>query len=207
MRKRRSGHNIKNDPVMRRERAEMQLYKVFWALRAFTCRATYGRVGNFSYLGRPVSVVGRKNIYLGNKVRIYPGSRMETLGEGKIIIKDDCSIAQNFHCTAGGMLVIGRHTTILGNVYITDIRHEYQNIGVHIMEQPIKIEKTEIGENCFIGFGAAIQPGTILGKQCIVGAHSLVTGEFPDYCVIVGCPAKIIKKYDLDLEKWIRVEH
>lgn len=43
---------------------------------------------------------------------------------------------------------------------------------------------------------AVIQAGTILGKQCIVGSNAVVRGHFPDYCVIVGVPARIVKRYD-----------
>lgn len=53
--------------------------------------------------------------------------------------------------------------------------------------------------------GAAIQAGTVLGKQCIVGANSVVRGTFPDYCVIAGVPAKIIRKYNAESHSWERV--
>lgn len=44
--------------------------------------------------------------------------------------------------------------------------------------------------------------GTILGEQCIVGANAVVRGIFPDYCVIVGVPAKIIKRYNPSTKSW-----
>lgn len=44
-----------------------------------------------------------------------------------------------------------------------------------------------------MGYGVAIQAGTHLGKHCVVGTHSVVKGNFPDYCVLVGCPARVIK--------------
>ena len=44
--------------------------------------------------------------------------------------------------------------------------------------------------------------GTKLGKQCVVGANSVVRGEFPDYCVIVGAPARVVKKYNPDTKIW-----
>lgn len=53
--------------------------------------------------------------------------------------------------------------------------------------------------------GVAIQAGTILGEQCIVGANSVVRGTFPDYCVIAGVPAKIIKIYNKESGEWVRV--
>ena len=67
------------------------------------------------------------------------------------------------------------------------------------------VKDTIIGENCFIGYGVAIQAGTKLGKQCIVGANAVVRGDFPDYSVIAGVPAKIIRKYNFDTKTWDRV--
>ena len=64
---------------------------------------------------------------------------------------------------------------------------------------------TAIGENCFIGYGAVIMPGTVLGRQCIVGANSVVKGVYPDYCVIAGVPARIIRRYNFQTEEWEKV--
>lgn len=165
----------------------------------------FGRFGNFSYIGKPVSLLGTKNIYIEDKVRIYPGLRMEAYNNAKIIIRENTSIAQNVHITAKSEpLIIGKNTTILGNVFITNIDHGYQNIEKHILEQNWKIKKTEIGEGCYIGFGAGIQAGTILGKHCIVGANAIVRGIFPDYSVIVGVPGRIVRKYNEKTMQWER---
>ena len=51
---------------------------------------------------------------------------------------------------------------------------------------------------------STILPGTKLGKHCVVGANSVVSGEFPDYCVIVGAPARIVKHYDFEIHKWVK---
>ena len=132
---------------------------------------------------------------------------METHNGGRIEIEEDVSIGQNFHITASGEnpVKIGKKSTILGNVFITNIDHEYQRIGVHILKQPFIEKKTEIGENCFIGYGACIQAGTILGKQCIVGANAVVRGVFPDYCVIVGVPARVVKQYNTEAKTWNKI--
>lgn len=184
----------------------MQLRKLLWHFNLDLKRFTFNKIGFFSYMGPAISLVGQKRISIGNRVRIYPGCRMETHDNGEIIINDDCSIAQNFHITSSELpLVIGAKTTILGNVFITNIDHEYKNIDQHIMEQPMITKRTEIGENCFIGFGAAIQAGTVLGKQCIVGSNAVVRGEFPDYSVIVGAPAKVVKQYNKETGEWERI--
>lgn len=184
----------------------MTLQKLFWALRGLIYKISFGKFGKFSYLGKPISIVGAKNIFIEDKVRIYPGIRMEAANGGSILINEDCSIAQNVHITADGeRLSIGSGTTILGNSFVTNLDHEYQEIDVPILKQNRNVKTTIIGENCFIGMGACIQAGTILGKQCIVGANAVVRGVFPDYCVIVGVPARIVKRYNFEKNIWEKV--
>jgi acetyltransferase-like isoleucine patch superfamily enzyme len=182
----------------------MNIRKYFWAVRAILYKPFFNKVGWKSYIGKPLILEGAKRVSIGKKVRIYPGLRIVTHGKnGNIIIEDDVSIGQNVHITSSESdLIIGSKTTILGNVFITNIDHDYQEINVHIMKQAYLTKTTKIGDNCYIGYGSAIQAGTILGNQCIVGANSVVRGEFPDYCVIVGAPAKIIKKYNPETQEW-----
>lgn len=49
-----------------------------------------------------------------------------------------------------------------------------------------------IGNNTFVGVGAIILPGTIIGKFCIIGAGAVVKGKIDDYSIMVGNPAKRI---------------
>lgn len=181
----------------------MILSKFFWILRAVVLSPFFGQIKFPSYIGKPLFILGLKKIFIGKKVRIFPNVRLEVHGaNSKITIGDNVGIAQNVHITSGSNLVIGKNTTILANVFITNIDHDYRELGVPILEQKNVIRETIIGENCFIGIGAAIQAGTILGKQCIVGTNSVVRGNFPDYCVIVGNPAKIIKQFNFETQKW-----
>lgn len=185
----------------------MDIRKVFWAIRGVIYKLQFGRFGKLSYIGKPVSIRGKRNIFVEDRVRIYPGIRMEAIGDGRIRISEGTSIGQNVHITAEeNELVIGKNVTILGNTFVTNIDHDYRKIGTHILRQKRIIKKTFIGDNCFIGMGAAIQAGTILGKQCIVGANAVVRGVYPDCCVLVGAPAKIVRKYSETTGKWERIE-
>ena len=179
--------------------------KLFWGLRAVLYAPFFGKMGMPSYLGKPIFLKGIRQVFIGKKVRILPHLRMETQDGGTIVIKDDVVISQNVHLTSAGKLEIGKSTLILANVFITNIDHDYTEIGKHVVKQKIYVKDTIIGENCFIGIGAAILPGTILGKQCVVGANAVVRGSFPDYCVIVGSPARIVKKYNPTTQIWEKV--
>lgn len=52
---------------------------------------------------------------------------------------------------------------------------------------------TYIGDRCFIAMNAIIMPGVKIGRECIVGAGSVVTKDVPDHCIVAGNPAKIIR--------------
>lgn len=53
-----------------------------------------------------------------------------------------------------------------------------------------------IGDDCWIGGGAVICPGVILGRRVVVGAGSVVTKSFPDDVVVAGNPARVIRRLD-----------
>lgn len=178
--------------------------KIAWFIRTnLFYRIRFKKIGLVTYIGKVTHIYGGRKISIGNKVRIFPGLRIETHRNGSIVIGDNISIGQNFHLISSDeVLEIGKDTTISGNVFITNIDHNYEKIDTHILDQEYIIKKTLIGENCFIGYGAALQAGTILGKQCVVGANSVVRGTFPDYCVIAGAPAKIVKRYNAETNTW-----
>jgi acetyltransferase-like isoleucine patch superfamily enzyme len=180
-------------------------FKIFWVARALVYKLFLGSFGLPGYIGKPCFLLGFSKIYIGKRVRIFPGLRAEVHGNGRIVVGDNVSIGQNAHITCAGFLEIGRNTVMSGDVMITDIDHEFQEIGVPILDQPWKVSETVIGENCFIGLGARIQAGTRLGRHCIVGTSSVVKGEFQDYSVIVGSPARVVKVYCPESKKWERV--
>ena len=57
--------------------------------------------------------------------------------------------------------------------------------------------KIKIGSNVFIGINCIILLNTTIGDNCIVGAGSVVRGQFPDNSVIVGNPAKVISNINI----------
>ena len=70
------------------------------------------------------------------------------------------------------------------------------------------MDEVFIGSNCKIYNNVVILPGTKLGNHCIVGANSVVRkAEYPDYSIIVGNPAKIVKKYNFISSKWEKYDN
>lgn len=96
--------------------------------------------------------------------------------------------------------------------FIADYNHAYKDISLPVKLQDnsfIPKENGEpnltIGEGSWIGAHAVIVGNVKIGKHCIIGANSVVTHDLPDYCVVVGAPAHIIKKYNFSTKQWERI--
>lgn len=63
----------------------------------------------------------------------------------------------------------------------------------------------EIGSGCWIGKNAVIVGNVRIGRNSVVGANSVVNRDVPDYCVVAGAPAVVVKRYDAILGSWVKV--
>lgn len=124
----------------------------------------------------------------------------------KIIIGDGCQIGSGFTISIANRGIVEKNVIIAPNVYISDCSHNYENIGIPIMYQGITSITNEIiiGENSWIGANSLIVGNVHIGRGCVVGANSYVTKNIPDYSIVAGSPAKIIKMYDTITGQWVR---
>jgi acetyltransferase-like isoleucine patch superfamily enzyme len=93
-----------------------------------------------------------------------------------------------------GKIYIGDYTQIASNVIIISANHDLYDSRKHIPNE------VRIGKYCWIGAGAKIMPGVVLGDFTIIGAGAIVTKSFLNgHCVIAGNPARLIKELDVNL--------
>ena len=59
-----------------------------------------------------------------------------------------------------------------------------------------------IGDDCWIATNVVIVGSVRIGKHVVIGANSVVVNDIPSFCVAVGTPAKVIKKYNFDNNEW-----
>ena len=182
----------------------------------FSCfkKVTFGSFGRQSLIDKPLLIAGRKHIFVGNKVYIRKGARIEMVVKWnnqafnpRLIIEDGVTIEQSLHLSCANSIIIEKNVEINSFVFITDIDHDYSDTFVPIKDQKLLVkEATIIGENSFIGTGVKIMAGCKIGKHCIIGANAVVTHDIPDFSVAVGIPATVIKQYNFDLKQWIETK-
>ncbi|WP_404970326.1 acyltransferase [Vibrio campbellii] len=180
------------------------LHNLSCKLRGIFHRLCTGKTKNIFDLSIGAHVRISGNVIFSGKNKILWGGRVESSGNGIIFLGEGVNVQQHCHITCGEKVSIGDNTAITANVTITDIIHPYQDIGIAPVYQEINTRPVVIEENCLISNNAVILPGSHLGKHTIVAANSVVCGlKTKGYCVVAGSPAKVVKFYDADLEKWL----
>jgi len=109
-----------------------------------------------------------------------------------IEIGNNVSINEFCYLHGKGGIVIGDNVRIAPAVGIFSFNHKFADRKTPIVKQGYDEKEVFIGQDCWIGYGVTITAGVRLGRGCVVGAGAVVTGDFPDYSVIAGVPAKVI---------------
>ena len=122
-----------------------------------------------------------------------------------IVIENDVFINSYFCALSACRLTIGHDTFIGPNVLVTNENHGLDPTIMNYGLQPLLVGDVIIENNCWIGGHVIILPGVIVGHHSIVGAGSVVTKSIPAYSIAAGNPARVIKKWDFTLRKWINV--
>lgn len=146
-----------------------------------------------------------KSSFLSNLVGLYSRTIIVTRSPGAVIeIGDNVGIS-GATIYARKKICIGDNTCVGGNCKILD--NDFHPIEAEMRSKLLNDEnggdsglvpskEIVIGKNCFIGCNSIILKGTVLGDGCVVGAGAVVCGKFEDNCVIVGNPARVVKRIE-----------
>lgn len=125
-----------------------------------------------------------ENSMVRQGVHIIMGDRMK--------IGNNVSIMYNFVCMSRGGVVIEDNVSIAANTQILTNNHDEKQHRI-LLCKPVVIKK-----NAWIGAGVTILPGVTIGENAIVGAASVVTKDVPPNTIVVGNPARVLRKVDME---------
>ncbi len=165
----------------------------------------FGAFGRGTAICFPVtSLYGERYIRIGADTIIGPHVTLsagiapshELEGETAVSIGDRCLIGRGSGIVAHESIEIGDDVFTGHHIYVTDANHGYEDPDLPVGRQFGKAKPVRIGSGSWIGHGAIVLPGARIGEHVVVGAGSVVTGDLPDYCVAVGIPARVIRRYE-----------
>lgn len=124
----------------------------------------------------------------GKNVNFEHGARFDS----DISIGDNSGIGIN--CLVTGSAVIGSNVMMGPECILYSRNHAHDSITVPMNTQGFEQEKpVRIGDDVWLGARAMILPGVTVGSHCIIGAGAVVTKDVPDYAIVGGNPARILR--------------
>jgi maltose O-acetyltransferase len=110
----------------------------------------------------------------------------------QITIGDHSGIGVN--CYLYGEIRIGNDVMMGPEVIVLTINHQFDRLDVPMRLQSYYPPKpVTIGDDVWIGTRVIILPGVTIGKGVIIGAGAVVTRDVPDYAIVGGNPANVIR--------------
>ena len=166
----------------------------------------FAEIGSRSRLIR-TKVDGYKRISIGTQVYINDKTWLACRpltgnNDCSISIGDGTYVGRFCHIYATSKIEIGKKVLMADKVYLSDNVHGYQNISQPVIDQPVEqLNPVIIMDGAWLGENVCVIGATV-GKNSVVGANAIVTKNIPDYCVVVGSPAYIIKRFNFETNQW-----
>lgn len=160
------------------------LTHIKWLLGSYAyCMINYVR-------GRRLARIGKSNIHPTAIIR-----------EGQYVsIGDHCLINHNNLIQAGkseyGSITIGNYVHTGANVMMLAFNHGFYTKDVPTKEQDYMDAPIVIKDDVWIGGGSIILAGVTIGRGAIIAAGAVVNKDVPDYAIVGGVPAKVLKYRD-----------
>jgi acetyltransferase-like isoleucine patch superfamily enzyme len=157
------------------------------------------RFGNLRFVHLEDNVIVNRDCWISTVVRA---------GEPppRLVIEAGASIGMGATIAAAREVVLGEHVMLARNVYIADHGHAFEDVQTPSMLQGIRdVRPVSIGDGVWLGQNVCVLPGVRIGRHSVIGANSVVTRDVPDFCVAVGMPARVVKRYNAATKEWEKV--
>lgn len=167
--------------------------------------ARFGSFGADTSIGFPAAtLMGTRAIHLGSgtlvgrqaTLAVGYGPDDPNLPERGLVVGDRCVLGERVTIVAHTSVVIGDAVWFGQDVFVSDAGHGYQDPDLPIGQQFGDHQPVTIGSGSWLGHGSIVLPGAQIGRNVVVAAGSVVRGVVPDFSVVGGAPAKLLRRYE-----------
>lgn len=146
----------------------------------------YGVVGRFALwmrkiVCRPLFKETASNFSVGSGASFGNGATL--------VLRDHANLGPRFSLSGRGLLTVGAHVAMGCDCMVITQNHRYLAEGYDGFE----VKGVTIGDHVWIGHRVIILPGVQIGRHAIIGAGAVVVKAVPEYSIVAGNPAKVVK--------------
>lgn len=178
------------------------IYRIFHKIRNWHYARQFGSVGKSVGFENIKFLRGGKCITIGNDCcfgyDLCLTAWCVNNSQPQVTIGDNCSFGSWNHISAANSITIGEGLLTGKWVTIVDNSHGGTDFD-ELQKRPwlrdvVSKGPVVIGKNVWIGDKATILPGVTIGDGVVIAANTVVTKDIPSFSIVVGNPAKIIRK-------------
>jgi len=161
---------------------------IYWAI----FWNTYEELHLSCFISPSAVIRTKRSVRLGNDCLIRKGT---SISGRSIILGNNVRLGYGSHIFGGDDIIqIGNDVMIAPNVVIAGGYHGTDRSGVPmVFQKGVSKGPIIIGNDIWLGANSVILSNITIGEGVIVGAGSVVTEDIPDFAVVAGNPARIIK--------------
>ena len=135
---------------------------------------------------------GNTGLTIGNGVFVGKNTIL-TCHDGNIVLEDSVNIGFNCVISSLSNIVLRKNILLASYVYMVGGDHVATSTDIPVLLQGRTSKGIEVGEGTWLGAHVAVLDGSVIGRDCIIGAHAVVNGEIPEFAIAVGTPAKVLR--------------
>jgi acetyltransferase-like isoleucine patch superfamily enzyme len=170
----------------------------------------YGCYGAGTWVVPPARVTTPERIFLEDDVTIHEHSWLSVVRavhglEPTLRIGAGSRIGRFAHIACVGTIDIGPEVLTAERIFIGDTYHGYEDPTRPVLHQPMAHpEPVVIGRGAFLGVGSIVLMGVTVGEHAYVGAGAVVTADVEPCTLVVGNPARPVRRWDSSAEAWLQ---
>jgi acetyltransferase-like isoleucine patch superfamily enzyme len=175
-----------------------------------------GRVGRNVAFGANIVIRHPHKIQIGNNVVVDDNCCLDAKGtsnrgivledgvflgrntilsckNGDITLGQDANIGFNVEIFSAADVRVGARTLVAAYTYLVGGDHLFDRVDVPVLHQGRTARGIDVGDNVWLGAHVVVADGSRIGRDAVIGAGAVVTGDIPEFHVAAGVPARIIR--------------